>query len=121
MVAFLITNRAEIVETYFALARTGIVGLPLNYRLVGLEIYELMGAMNAKGLIFEARFFSVAEKATALKHLIQIDGDRLVSRSNMRPCWRRRPESLPDNEIDENDPYYFNLTSGTTGLPTLTF
>ena len=33
VVAFLTTNRAEIVEIYFALARTGIVGLPLNYRL----------------------------------------------------------------------------------------
>ena len=37
VVAFLITNRAEIVEIYFALARTGIVGLPLNYRLADLR------------------------------------------------------------------------------------
>jgi acyl-CoA synthetase (AMP-forming)/AMP-acid ligase II len=47
VVAFLTTNRAEIVEIYFALARTGIVGLPLNYRLAEPEIVELMRAMNA--------------------------------------------------------------------------
>jgi acyl-CoA synthetase (AMP-forming)/AMP-acid ligase II len=117
VVAFLITNRAEIVETYFALARTGIVGLPLNYRLAGPEIYELMGAMNAKGLIFEARFFSVAEKATTLKHLIQIDGDLANFAIEYETLLAEASESLPDNEIDESDPYYFNLTSGTTGLP----
>ena len=60
VVAFLITNRAEIVETYFALARTGVVGLPLNYRLANSAILELMRAMSAKGLIFEAKFASVA-------------------------------------------------------------
>src|SRR5262245_31376686 len=32
-VAFLSSNRAELVETYFALAKCGLVGLPLNYRL----------------------------------------------------------------------------------------
>jgi acyl-CoA synthetase (AMP-forming)/AMP-acid ligase II len=33
VVAFLSTNRAEMIEIYFALAKSGIVGIPLNYRL----------------------------------------------------------------------------------------
>jgi acyl-CoA synthetase (AMP-forming)/AMP-acid ligase II len=47
VVAFLTSNRAEIVEIYFALARTGIIGLPLNYRLAATEMLELMRAMGS--------------------------------------------------------------------------
>src|SRR5579871_668922 len=37
-VAFLCNNRVELVETYYALAKTGLVGIPLNYRLAPGEI-----------------------------------------------------------------------------------
>ena len=117
VVAFLTTNRAEIVEIYFALARTGIVGLPLNYRLAEPEIVELMRAMNAKGLIFEAKFASVAKQAATLKHLIQIDGDKATFAPDYEMLLAQAPARTPDVEIEESDPYYFNLTSGTTGLP----
>ena len=114
----LCTNRAEIVEIYFALARTGIVGLPLNYRLAEPEILELMRAMGAKGLIFEAKFSSIAKQAaTQLKHLLQIGGDQTDFAVG---CEKLSSEALahaPDIEIEESDPFYFNLTSGTTGLP----
>lgn len=117
VVAFLTTNRAEIVEIYFALARTGIVGLPLNYRLAEPEIVELMRAMNAKGPIFKAKFASVAKQAATLKHLIQIDGDKATFASDYEMLLAQAPARAPDVEIEESDPYYFNLTSGTTGLP----
>ena len=103
VVAFLSTDRAEIIETYFALARTGIVGLPLNYRLADPETFELMRAMGAKGLIFEAKFASVAKQAaTQLKHLIQFGGDKtdfavdyekvLSESSDPGPRYRNRGE-----------------------------
>ncbi|MDR0479766.1 MAG: AMP-binding protein, partial [Burkholderiaceae bacterium] len=41
-VAFLSTNRAEVVEIYFALAKSGLVGMPLNYRLAPVEMIALM-------------------------------------------------------------------------------
>ncbi|MFX6334906.1 AMP-binding protein, partial [Acinetobacter baumannii] len=66
VVAFLCSNRAEMVEIYFALARTGIVGLPLNYRLAEREMIELIRAMGATGLIHEARFGGVADAARPL-------------------------------------------------------
>src|ERR1700693_626589 len=40
VVAFLPSTRAEIVEIYSALARTGVIGLPLNYRLAATEMLE---------------------------------------------------------------------------------
>jgi acyl-CoA synthetase (AMP-forming)/AMP-acid ligase II len=118
VVAFMCTNRAEIVEIYFALARTGIVGLPLNYRLADSEILELMRAMSAKGLIFEAKFASVAKQAaTQSKRLVQIGGENTIFAANYETLLSEAPGRAPDIEIEEGDPFYFNLTSGTTGLP----
>ena len=48
--AFLCTNRAEIVEIYFALAKAGIIGIPLNYRLAPAEMIELMRHCGAQAL-----------------------------------------------------------------------
>lgn len=40
VVAFLCSNRAEMPEIYYALAKCGIVGIPLNYRLAPTEMAE---------------------------------------------------------------------------------
>lgn len=118
VVAFLTSNRAEIVEIYFALSRTGIVGLPLNYRLAATEMLELMRAMGASGLIYEGKFASVAEQAAkTLKHVIQFGGDRIGFAQDYETLLAAASNRAPDVEIDEADPFYFNLTSGTTGLP----
>src|SRR3984893_19335309 len=45
VVAILLSNRAEIVEMFFALARTVIIGLPLNYRLPPNTMVEIMRSM----------------------------------------------------------------------------
>jgi acyl-CoA synthetase (AMP-forming)/AMP-acid ligase II len=118
VLAFLSSNRAEIVEIYFALARTGIIGLPLNYRLAPTELLNLMRAMSAKGLIYESKFAPIAEQAAkSLQRLIEFGGqkpsfaldyDELLSAASPHP---------PEIEVEEADPFYFNLTSGTTGLP----
>ena len=118
VVAFLTSNRAEIVEIYFALARTGVVGVPLNYRLAATEMLELMRAMGASGLIYESRFAAVAEQAgRALKHVVQFGGDKSDFALDYEALLSAASPQAPDVEIEEADPYYFNLTSGTTGLP----
>jgi len=120
-VAFLVTNRHEIIETFFAIAKTGIVGLPLNYRLIGKEIAQMMALTNAKVLIFEATFTKVAEYVHQQLPGVQtyigigkgipgfaLDYETLISKSS---------PSEPTVEIRDEDDFYMNLTSGTTGLP----
>ena len=121
VVAFLCNNRAELVEIYFALAKLGLVGIPLNYRLAPAEIVELMRAMGARTMLFDTRFTPAAEQARsalpAVKPFIAIGGKQ--------PDWALDYEALldaashdePEVEVEESDRYYFNLTSGTTGLP----
>ncbi len=118
VVAFLTSNRAEIVEIYFALARTGVIGVPLNYRLAATEMLELMRAMGASGLIYEGRFAAVAEQAgKALRQVVQFVGGKSDFALDYEALLAAASPHAPDIEIEEADPYYFNLTSGTTGLP----
>ena len=121
VVGFLCNNRAELAEIYFALAKLGLVGIPLNYRLAPAEILALMRAMGARSMLFETRFTSVADQVRAalpeVKSFVAIGGKR--------PDWAMEYEALlasassadPDVEVEEHDLFYFNLTSGTTGLP----
>ncbi len=50
-VAVLAYNRIEWLEIYVALARAGLVALPLNFRLVGAEIAYILKDAQAKALI----------------------------------------------------------------------
>ena len=121
MVAFVISNRAEIIETFFALGKTGLVGLPLNYRMAPKEIVQMVLHAEAKALIFETAYAQFAEavqkQVPGVKTFIGI-GDQI-------PAFAHDYEKLisdgspdePDVEINEEDDYYLNLTSGTTGLP----
>ncbi len=121
VVAFLCNNRAELPEIYFALAKSGLVGIPLNYRLAPPEIVALMQAMGARALLFATRFAAAAAQVRAalpqVGHFVAIGEDR--------PDWTLGYEELlagaspaePVVEVEEDDPFYFNLTSGTTGLP----
>jgi acyl-CoA synthetase (AMP-forming)/AMP-acid ligase II len=121
VIAVLVSNRMEIVDTYFALARTGIVALPLNYRLAVPEIVELMRAMGAKGLIYESRFEAAAIEAQRrlpdVKHFLRVAGDETSLGLDYEALLRAASASPPPVEISDADPFYFNLTSGTTGLP----
>ncbi|HMN73790.1 MAG TPA: AMP-binding protein [Rhodoblastus sp.] len=120
VVAFLCSNRAELPEIYFALAKLGLVGIPLNYRLAPAEIVALMQAMGASGMIYETRFAAAAEQVKS-----KLPIERFVAIGDAAPDWAVAYEDLlarsadvePDVVVEEHDPFYFNLTSGTTGLP----
>ena len=120
VVAFLCSNRAELPEIYFALAKLGLVGIPLNYRLAPAEIVALMGAMGARAMLFEDRFLAAAREAQAA-----LPGIKSFIAIGKKPEWAIGYEELlagasteePQVEVEEHDPFYFNLTSGTTGLP----
>src|SRR5262245_21486190 len=121
VVAFLCNNRAETAEIYFALAKVGLVGIPLNYRLAAPEGVSLISAMGAKTLVFADRF---APTAAAVRQALPNIAQYVAIGPDV-PDWAARYEDLifesspeePESDVQEDDPYYFNLTSGTTGLP----
>jgi fatty-acyl-CoA synthase len=118
---FLCTNRAEIVEIYFALAKSGIIGVPLNYRLAPAEMVELLAHCGAKALLFDPWFPEVAagirKELPGITHFVGIGRDLPEFARNYEELVRTSSPDEPDVEISEEDDQYLNLTSGTTGLP----
>lgn len=118
VLAFLVSNRAEIIEIYFALARTGVIGIPLNYRLAAPELKSLAESMGAKGLIYEDRFAALAAPTIAIvSTVIRIGAGGADGEHDYQTLTEAASADRLERDIREEDPYYFNLTSGTTGLP----
>lgn len=121
VVAFLCSNRAEIIETYFALAKAGFVGLPLNYRLAPSEVATLIESMHATVLIAESRFSSTLEylrnASPGLRHVVWIGEEAPRYATAYEDLLERASDAEPDVDVSEDDVFYYNLTSGTTGLP----
>ncbi|MCM2250799.1 MAG: AMP-binding protein [Ramlibacter sp.] len=119
-VAFLSTNRTEIAEIYFALAKSGLVGIPLNYRLALVEMIALMKDIGASALLYERKFAQVAQAASTELPQVTIHvgfGEGEGTGHDYEALLEAAAASEPTVEVHEHDPYYYNLTSGTTGLP----
>ena len=121
VVAFICSNRAEIVEIYFALAKAGLVGLPLNYRLAPVEMSTLINDMGAIALICEAYYGDnlsiLRTDSPELAHFIWIGANASDDCYEYESFLSTGATTSPEVDVDGTDPYYFNLTSGTTGLP----
>ncbi|MBI9082471.1 MAG: AMP-binding protein [Desulfobacterales bacterium] len=119
--AFLCTNRAEIVEIYSALAKIGVLGIPLNYRLAPNEMIDLMAHGEASTLIFDPWFGEIAtqvrEALPRVQHFVGM-GDTIPEFAvGYEDLLDRSSDLEPAVEVFEEDIMYMNLTSGTTGLP----
>jgi fatty-acyl-CoA synthase len=119
--AFLCTNRAEIVEIYSALAKIGVLGIPLNYRLAPTEMIDLMAHGDATALIFDPWFGEIAGQAKealpGIRHFVGM-GDHLPEfAAGYELLLEQSADTEPEVDVFEEDVMYMNLTSGTTGLP----
>ncbi len=119
--AFICTNRAEIVEIYFALAKIGVIGIPLNYRLAAAEMIELISHCDATAVLFDPWFSEIAiqihDQLPQIKYFVGM-GDSLPDFvSEYEQFLSENLDIEPNVEVSEEDYQYLNLTSGTTGLP----
>jgi acyl-CoA synthetase (AMP-forming)/AMP-acid ligase II len=119
-VAFLQVNCNQCVETYFAVAKTGAIYLPLNFRAKGNELSYMLNTAEAAALIAGERYIplidSIRPELKSVQHIISIekkhDGmlyyEDLISSS---------PDDEVVTEIDDDDITILMYTAGTTGFP----
>jgi acyl-CoA synthetase (AMP-forming)/AMP-acid ligase II len=88
-VAVLLENSIEIVEVFLATAKTGIIIVPINFRLVSAEVEYIADNSDAKAFIVHDEFTSI-ENAS---------------------------DSEPGIEVAPEDIWVLIYTSGTTGKP----
>ncbi|MEW5946733.1 MAG: o-succinylbenzoate--CoA ligase [bacterium] len=112
--AALMFNSSEFIEIYFALAKSGAVMVPVNFRLAPPEILHVLNDSGAEILFYGNE---QKDKVEALK------GEKSAVREfiPLGPVYDRLLDSgadrTPDAGVSMDDPQIIMYTSGTTGKP----
>ena len=119
-VAILSGNCHQYWETYCAGGKSGIVLVPLNYRLTGRELLYILNNSEANAIViapeYVETFRSIRSELNYLKHLIGL-GDAEEDILSYEEITREEPSSEPEIDVDESDLLWIMYTSGTTGVP----
>jgi len=119
-VAMLQVNTNQCVEVYFAVAKTGAIYVPLNFRAKGNELVYMLNSSEAGTLFIGERYIdlvnSIKPELASVKNFISLDGkqDGMLYYEDMI-------ESAPADEvftdIGDDDTTILMYTAGTTGFP----
>lgn len=125
-VALLAYNAIEWLEIYAALARAGLVAVPVNFRLRAPEIAYIVGHCEARAIIVQESLRHEAEAALAES---EIDPHRRIvfggaagaavpaGWSGYEALLAARPDAAPEADVQPQDLFALMYTSGTTGRP----
>lgn len=122
-VAVLMENSVEIVELYLATAKTGLVIVPINFRLVGREVEYILDNSDAKVLFvhdqFRATVDSIRGELTKIApdHYIVVNGSGTDGYREYEAFIQGGSSEEPDCEVEPADIWILIYTSGTTGKP----
>jgi acyl-CoA synthetase (AMP-forming)/AMP-acid ligase II len=121
-VAVLLENSIEIIEVYLAVAKTGLIIVPINFRLVGKDIDYIVNNSDAKAFIVDNEFSSVVDGIKP--GLSNISKERYIVVGNKKAGYREYEEFIknssdtePDVKVLPGDTWILIYTSGTTGKP----
>jgi acyl-CoA synthetase (AMP-forming)/AMP-acid ligase II len=119
-VAFLLDNCIEIIELYFAIAKTGCVSVPILPRSVGREIAYIASNVEVKALFvgspYAALIEEVREEMPSVEAVVGI-GDSHNLPDNYEDLIASSSDSEPGVQVDPNAICTIFHTSGTTGSP----
>ena len=121
-VAVLAYNRIEWAEIYGAVAKAGLVAVPINFRLTAPEALFICRDAGIAALIAEDALAGLADEIR--QDLALPDAAFVLIGTAARPGWTLFEDALaaaaatePDAEVSPDDPWCLMYTSGTTGNP----
>lgn len=107
-------NRAEYVLLFEACVKTGIIMVPLNFRLMPRELDQLIADAEPSLFLFEQAYEESARKLETLKGIPNVlpfdDLEHFLTENVEAEVYE------PAQEIEESDPVMILYTAGTTGL-----
>lgn len=121
-VAVFMENSIEIIEIFLATAKTGIVIVPINFRLLGKEVEYIVNNSDAKALFVHDEFTPAIDeikpqlKNIAPDHYISVGKDA-PGYITYEPLIDRAPDHEPEADVAPEDTWILIYTSGTTGKP----
>lgn len=117
-VAILSTNAAEVMEAFFACARTGLVAQPLNWRLAPPEQARILADGEPRALLWQRQF---ADDVAELQSRHDLDHWLEVAAGAESP-YEELLAAQPADEfptartVGGDDPFFILYTGGTTGV-----
>ena len=121
-VAVLMENSIEMAEIFIAVAKTGIVIVPVNFRLAGPEIEYILQDSGAKAVIADDEF--APEVDGVRSSLTAIDPSLFIVKGVELPGWtplnlllEAGDDTEPHSDVRPSDTWIHIYTSGTTGKP----
>lgn len=117
VVAVLLYNCPEFLETMFAVARLGAIFMPMNWRLAGEEVAYIAGHAGARLVVSEPELEALAEAARR-----DLPGAGVVGVGGAAPGWTlfaslREGGEAPAADVAGDDVHRLMYTSGTTARP----
>lgn len=122
-IAMLSHNHHAYVVTWLALARLGVISVPINFMLTADEVAYVLAHSSAVGIVAEDALTSVADAAIATLDdpaVIRVRGVIGTEADGWEPVqvWIDHPvETEPDVDVGDDDPIQIMYTSGTESRP----
>jgi len=118
-VGVLLYNRTEFLELYFGITTAGGIVVPINYRLVPMEISGIVNHSGAIAIVSQEPFLegieSIRPSIPNVRNYIAVDETDKKRWLNYEEIIASSSNVDPEIDIDENDLISLNYTSGTTG------
>jgi acyl-CoA synthetase (AMP-forming)/AMP-acid ligase II len=121
-VALLAFNRVEWMEIYIALAKAGLVAVPVNFRLVTPEVKYIAEHCEARAFIVQEELAGVVEPlrgelAISERAWIHIGDSAPAGWTAYEALLEAASETEPEQNVKASDTWALMYTSGTTGKP----
>jgi len=121
-VAVFLENCIEIVELFLATAKTGIIMVPINFRLAGPEVEYIVNNSDAKALVVHDLFADTISPIRDKLTNIPAANYVMVGQAEAGYCEyeefiKDAADDEPDAQVDPQDTWILIYTSGTTGKP----
>jgi len=122
-VAVMLYNCTEFIEVYCALAKTGLVAVPVNWRFVGKEIEYVVNHSDSKAMIVGEDFVGIIDSVRSSFKKIEDKNYVVVGRSvpegyvNYENLIADSSDRAPNVKVNGKDTWVQVYTSGTTGIP----
>lgn len=119
-VSILMENCHRYLELYYAMAKLGVLPVPLNIRHSRKELQFVIQHSDSVGIVvgpeFEEAVTELLPSLSAVKHVVGT-GTRRSGMEHYEDLIAKGSPEEPRANLDENDPWVLLYTGGTTGMP----
>jgi long-chain acyl-CoA synthetase len=120
-IATVLNNSLELLEIYWAAAKTGAVVVPLSPLLRGQGLVRLLVDSDTAFLFTEDSFRKILDplqsELPGIHHYLLVDAGGIEGYTSYYDLTADAADTDPNIPINGNDPYNIIYSSGTTGLP----